>query len=548
MKHEIELKVNGESRNLAIEPNRTLLDVLTEDFRLAKTKEGCGIGECGSCSVSMDSKLVSSCLVLAVDAAGKDVVTMEKLTESDTGFSPMMEAFIHPDDGARRTSSSAPGTTSAKEVFTFCHLCPGHCSMKAIVEDGRVVDLEPDMESGLYAEQCALNKGRFTIPEVMGHKDRLLYPQKRVGGRGEGKWERISWDEALDTIATKFNDIKETLGPESVGFGLGEPKGLEFAFAQRLATAFGTPTVVTPGWSCGIPKGMAGAFTYGSGTVADLDGGHAQIVLWGTNMNHTTGGIRRETLENVLASGGRLMVIDPQKTDVAKLADLWIRPRPGSDGILAAGFLKVVIEEKLYDPDIVANWTLDFDAIQKEVAGYTLEEVERLSWVPRAQIEEFARSYASVKPTCMQTGNALDQLVNSFQTVRCICIMRAICGNLNAPGGDVFLTAPEYTRPGNFFLLSKYPRKPEKILGDKFKFAQFSAFIPPHSLMRAILHDDPYPVKAAMFVLTNPLVSYPNSAETYKALMKLDFIAISELFMTPTAALADIVLPASWGM
>ena len=533
---------------MAVDPSRTLLEVLVEDFRLAKTKEGCSVGECGACTVSVDGKLVNSCLVLAADADGKDIVTMEKFTTGDPGFSPTMEAFIHPDEGSRQANYGAGEAKTTSEVFTFCHLCAAHCSMKAIVQDGKLVDLEPDMESGLHAEQCAVNKGRFTIPEVMQHKDRLLYPQKRVGGRGEGKWERISWDEALDTIAAKFSAIKEQYGPECVAFGLGEPKGLEFAFAQRLASAFGTPTVVTPGWSCGIPKAMAGAFTYGSPVVCDDEHLPALIVMWGSNMNQTTGGFRRESLERSLEAGAKLIAVDPQKTDVARLADLWIRLKPGSDGALAAGLLKVVVEEKLYDEEIVANWTVGFEKLQAHVATYSLDEIEKLTWVPRQQIEQFARTYGRTKPAAMQTGNAVDQLVNSFQTTRAIAIMRAICGNVNVPGGDVVLTAPPYSRPGNFFLLQKYPRRAEKILGKRFKFAQRSAFIPPHVLTRAILEEDPCPVKAAMFVLSNPLVSWPNSKETYQALMKLEFIVISELFMTPTAALADIVLPAAWGM
>jgi len=539
MRHMARFAVNGDVRDLAVESSRTLLDVLVEDFRLAKTKEGCSIGECGACSVMMDGKLVSSCLVLAADADGKDIVTMEKLTAGENHFHPLMEAFIHPDEGARR-ANYASGARTREEVFTFCHLCAGHCSMKAIVEDGKVVDLEPDMESGLYAEQCALNKGRFTIPEVMVHKDRLLYPLRRAGARGEGKWQRISWDEALNTIAAKFNELKETFGPESVAFGLGEPKGMEFAFAQRLATAFGTPSVVTPGWCCGVPKAMAGAFTYGSSVVCDDDGLPALIVLWGSNMNQTTGGLRRETLEKVIEAGGKVAVIDPQKTDVAKLADMWIRIRPGSDGALAAGILKILIEQELYDKDVVANWTVGFDRLKDHVAQISLADVERLTWVARAELE--------AKPAAMQTGNAVDQQASSFQIGRAIAIMRAICGNVNVPGGDVVLTPPPYTRPGNFFLLNKYSRKAEKILGQRFKFAQRSAFVPPHVLTRAILNEDPFPIKAAMFILSNPLVSYPNSQETYQALMKLDFIAISELFMTPTAALADIVLPAAWSM
>jgi len=551
-KYAIRLNVNGESRQMEVDPWQTLLDVLVNDFRLAKTKEGCSIGECGACSVSMDGKLVCSCLVQAVAADGKDIITMESLTAAEPRFTSTREAFIHPDAGERRArhagTASSPGTKTSTDVFTFCHLCAGHCSMKAIVEDGKVVDLEPDLESGLYAEQCPTNKGRFTIPEVLGHKDRLLYPQKRVGARGEGRWQRISWDEALDTIAAKFNQLKNTLGPESVAFGLGEPKGLEFAFGMRLASAFGTPSVVTPGWCCGIAKGMAGAFTYGTRVVCDDDHLPGLVVLWGTNINHTTGGFRRESLERLLKANGKLIVVDPQKTDTARLADIWIRLRPGSDGAVAAGVLKVIIEDKLYDADTVENWTVGFDQLKDHVATFSLDEVEQLSWVPRAQIEAFARAYATTKPAAMQTGNAPDQLVNSLQATRAISIMRAICGNINVPGGDVSLTQSPFTRPGNFYLLSKYPRQGKKILGEKFKLTERSALIPSHVLTRAILEEDPFPVKAAMFVLTNPLVSWPNSPETYRALMKLDFIAISELFMTPTAALADIVLPAAWCM
>ncbi|MDP2643407.1 MAG: molybdopterin-dependent oxidoreductase [Desulfobacterales bacterium] len=547
MEHKIQLTVNGDLREISVTPSQTLLDVLRDEFKYSRTKEGCGAGECGSCAVSMDRKMVPSCLVLAVDADNKIIITSEALTD-ETGFHPVMEAFIHSEGGAMQASVAPPGTKTMQEVFTFCHLCCGHCSVKAIVEDGRVVDMEPDMDSGFSSEQCPLKKGRHAIPEVLYHPDRLIYPRKRIGERGGGKWERISWEEALDTIAGKFMALKEKYGPTALALGLGEPKGMEFAFAQRFATVFGTPNVVTPGWSCGIPVGQGSAMTYGWNCVPDDENLPGLVVLWGCNLVHTTGGMRRETLEAVLNNGGKLIVIDPQKIDMARVAHLWIKIRPGSDGALAMGALKVIIEEKLYDADIVANRTVGFEKLEQHVKTFSLEEVEQVTWVPRRQIEEFARLYAQTKPAAIQWGNALDQLANSFQSGRAISIMRGITGNLNIPGGDVFLTPAPFTRPGRFFLLGKYPRKPERILGDRFKMAQRSAFIPPHAMMKAILEEKPYPIKAAMFILTNPLVSYPNSKETYKALMKLDFIVVSELFMTPTAALADIVLPAAWGM
>ena len=544
-KHKIKLTVNGEVHEIAVEPWQTLLDVFRDEFKFSKTKEGCGVGECGSCTVSMDKKTVNSCMILAVDADGKDIVTIEGLTE-EAEFHPLMEATV--DQGAIRASFASPGRKARHEFFTFCHMCCGHCSVKAIVEDGKVVDMAPDMESGLPSELCPLKKGRLSIPEILTHRDRLIYPQKRVGARGEGKWQRISWDEALDTIAARLQGFKEKFGPESVALGLGEPKGLEFAFAQRFASVFGTPNVVTPGWSCGIPTGQASAFTYGWNSVPDEENLPSLIVLWGCNLVHTTGGMRRESLSTALENGAKLVVIDPKKIDMAGIADLWIRVRPGSDGAFALGALKVIIEEKLYDQDIVSHWTVGFEELEEQVSRFSLGDVERVTWVPRGQIQEFARLYAQTRPGVIQWGNALDMVKNAFQTGRVIAIMRSITGNLNVPGGDVFLTPAPFTRPGRFFLLKKYPRRAERILGDQFKAAQFSAFIPPHTMTKAILKEKPYPIKAAMFILTNPIVSYPNSRETYQAFMKLDFIVVSELFMTPTAALADIVLPIAWGV
>jgi len=130
--------------------------------------------------------------------------------------------------------------------YSFCHVCPGHCSRKITVEDGKIVSVDRDTESGLQNEWCTFTRGRI-IPEVCSHPDRLKYPLQRAGARGEGKWKRISWDGALDTIAEKLAAYKNHFGSKSVSICLGEPKGMEFAFAQRFASVFGTPNVVTPG-------------------------------------------------------------------------------------------------------------------------------------------------------------------------------------------------------------------------------------------------------------------------------------------------------------
>ena len=545
MPRQITMKVNGESQTFAANAWDTLLDLLRDNLKMMKTKEGCGVGECGSCAVIVNKKAINSCLMLAGDADGAVVVTAEGLAD-DMEYHPFVDNLIG--EGSLRVTPVAPGSVTRKEVFTFCHVCPGRCAIKAVIEDGRVVDILPDKESGLPNEQCPVKKGRMSIPEVLTHPQRLTHPMKRAGAKGEGKWQRISWDEALDTIAAKMLALKDEYGPEAVAFGLGEPKGLEFAFAQRLASAFGTPNVVTPGWCCGVPTGMASALTYGWNCVPDQETLPRLIVAWAVNNNFTSGGMRRESFEQALDSGTKVIVVDPRKIDMASIADLWVRPRPNSDGALAMGLLKVIVEEKLYDEAFVAEWCTGFDLLAEELKTFTLGDVERVSWVPEATVKEFARLYATTRPACIQWGNGLDTSANAFPSAKAITILRAITGNLNVPGGELFLTPAPFQRPGSFFLLSKFPRNAEKAVGSEFKLAQRSAFVPPHSLVDSILTGEPYKVRAAIFLLTNPVLSYPDSKKTYEAMKQLEFSVISEIFMTPSAQLADIILPAAWGM
>lgn len=432
-----------------------------------------------------------------------------------------------------------------EEILTFCPLCAGHCAAKVTVEDGKITKWERDKESGIPSEMCPPLKGRDNM-EISVHPNRLKYPQKRVGERGEGKWQRISWDEALDSIAQKLNGIKEKYGEAAFGVGLGEPKGLEFAFGQRLAGAFGTPNVATPSHLCAASKLAGALYTFGGGIpygYADTEKLPRSIAVWGANIVQTEGPHSREWLKAALKEGARLIVIDPKKIDIARKADLWIRPRPGSDGALAMGLLKVIIEEKLYDQDFVSNRTLGFEDIADEVKTFTLEDVERVTWVPRRQVEQFARMYAELKPAFIRMGNVFSHGVNSLQAVRALSILSAITGPENIPGWGVSVgQTDKWTRPGRLMLLSSFPRTAEKSLGGKFKWAMRTAYIPYQSLTRGMREGT---VRAAMFILSNPLSSYPDARETHEGLMKLDSIIVSELFMTPTAAMADFVLPAA---
>ena len=436
-----------------------------------------------------------------------------------------------------------------QEFHNYCYICPHKCRRKVIVEDGKIVKLDLDLENSLSTTWCPVTKGQCS-PEIYHHTDRLKYPQKRVGARGEGKWQRISWDEALDTMANKLRDIREKYGPEYVALCLGEPKNLEIHFAYRFATMFGTPNVATPGNACDhIQPG--GVYTFGWTPRPDNVGKPRLMVLWGNDLLNThLGGMSREAFRDALLNGAKLAVIDVKKIDIAKRADMWIRPRPSSDGALAMGIIKFMIEEKLYDEDFVANWTVGFDKLRDHVKTFTLDDVERRTWVPQQQIREFARLYSEFQPASILPANGLHRAGTWFQCSRAFNIIRALSGNVNCPGADILYRRPEIMSPGRLVFPRDVPARREmsKVLGSEYKLAIRDNFISREVLIKTILEEKPYPIKAVLFILTNPLVSYTNTEEVYKAFMKLDFIAGSELFPTPTTAIADIVLPAAWGV
>jgi anaerobic selenocysteine-containing dehydrogenase len=275
------------------------------------------------------------------------------------------------------------------------------------------------------------------------------------------------------------------------------------------------------------------------------------MVLWGNDLLNTyLHDMSRDAFRAALLNGAKLVVIDVKKIDIAKRADMWLRPRPASDGALAMGIIKVMVEERLYDEDFVAKWTIGFDKLREHVKTFTLDDVEKRTWVPQQQIKEFARLYAEFQPAQIQMENALHQSINWFQCARAINIIRGLSGKVNCPGGDIlYKPRSAVLSPGRFVFPKDIPahREMSKVLGSEYKMVIQNNSISREVLIKTILEEKPYPIKAVLFLLTNPLVSYTNTQEVYRAFMKLDFIAGAELFPTPTTAIADIVLPATWG-
>lgn len=447
--------------------------------------------------------------------------------------------------------AEATETSGSKILKSVCRSCHGGCGVDLHITDGQLTKVVGDPES-------PLNKGRLcpigaNTMDLVYHPDRLKYPLRRTGARGEGKWERISWDEALEEIARRVLSIKESHGAEAIAMGTGTGRH-HIRWVSRFGHALGTPNWCEPGFAqCFHPRVNTSILTFGDFPVCDFTGGTPPecIVYWGHNpMNSGPDGETRFDVRESLKGNPKTIVIDPRQTILAKRADIWLQLRPGTDDALALAMLHTVIEEKLYDAEFVTNWTHGFDALAERVQNYSPEWAEPITWVPAEKIRAAARLYATTKPSMMEWGCAIEHTPNCIQTVRAISMLPALTGNIDVPGGWVFGMKGLGRFPSLIENLS--PEMNAKRLGaDRFKMLGGegadlpAAHIP--SLLKAMREGVPYPVKAFLVFGNNTLTTFANSKEAHEALQKLDLLVVADLFMTPTAELADIVLPAaSW--
>ncbi len=430
-------------------------------------------------------------------------------------------------------------------VRTHCaRMDHGGCALLVGAVGNKIVKIKGDPEG-------FLNKGYTCIKglasaDKLDHPGRLRHPLRRAGRRGEGRWERISWDEALKTVAGNLLEIKEKHGARGVAFVVGMPKGLDHLVLIRLANLFGSPNVVGIQDLCHAPREVTGYHTCGFYPVVDFHQESRFVILWGSNLTSTNeeGEICSMILQQI-KKGLDYAVVDPRRIDLTKKSKLWLQIRPGTDAALALGLLNVIIEEGLYDRPFVEKWTHGFDELAEHVKKYTPEKVAGITWVPAEDIRRLARLYATCRPAAVQWGNPIEHQMNNFDTIRALICLMAITGNLDVRGGNVDARDPKIMGLAPFVRADLIPDKRKEMLSAHHRVIPRFMTIPPAFFRKAILEGIPYPVRGAYMMCCNPMLSYADSRLTYQALMKLDFIAVSEIFMTPTAALADIVLPAA---
>ena len=427
-----------------------------------------------------------------------------------------------------------------KKVRTACRQCHGGCGVIAHVQDGKVIKVEGDPDSPIsHGTLCS--KG-LSVTQLAYHPERILHPMRNT----DHGWERITWDEALDTIVDKFNAVIEEYGPESIVIGQGTGRDYE-SHLYRFANQLGTPNVLTAGHMCYVSRVASTLVTVGNLPICDYEGGPQCIVLWGCNPQWTNPDeYKGEGFWRAYRKGAKLICIDPRKGFTAKKADLWLQLRPGTDAALAMGFHHVIMEEELYDTEFVANYINGWDAFKERVKDYPLEKVQEITWVDKELIRKAARMYAKTKPACIHWGVPTEQTNNCADCTRTITGLMAATGNLDTPGGNVLFVNPPTRTVAEFSRhkdLSKEQRA-KRLGGDQYKLGARVAFITPKVAWEAILTGKPYPLKAGLLCGTNPVSTRANAGEVYQALDKLEFLAVIDFFMTPTADLADIFLPA----
>ncbi|MBW2656559.1 MAG: molybdopterin-dependent oxidoreductase, partial [Deltaproteobacteria bacterium] len=445
-----------------------------------------------------------------------------------------------------------PNSSKNGKIYrSACRMCHGGCSALVHVNNSKVVKIKGDPEFPLNRGKLCV-KGMASIDQLY-NPNRLKHPLKRVGQRGEGKWKQISWDEALDAIVNKIQEIKEEFGVESIAIGQGTGRH-HYRHVVRFAHALGTPNWCEPGAAqCFHPRINAGGITYGDLPICDYYGdvNPACLLVWGHNPLVTgPDGETQFKVRDCIKRGTKLIVVDPRETETAKKADIWLQIRPGTDDALALSMIHVITQEGIYDRDFVNEWTVGFDQLAERVRSCTPEWAEKITWIPADKIKESARLFANTRPASVEWGVAIEHTPNCFQTVRAVALLPGITGNIDIPGGWILGMRVIDDIP--ILLDNLTDEMKEKRLGaDRYKLlsgrnAPFpSAHIP--TLMKAIRTGKPYPVKAFLNFGNNTLATYANAKQAYETLLRLDFLSVMDLYMTPTAELADIVLPAaSW--
>lgn len=415
------------------------------------------------------------------------------------------------------------------------HDCPDTCATITEVKNGRAIGFYGNREHPItQGWLCA--KVRPYLDRVY-HPDRLLHPLRRVGPKGGDQWERISWDEAIASIAERWQALIAEYGAASIlPYSFSGTLGLlhNTVCAERLWNRMGASGLERT--ICNTAAQAAVRATLGERWAPDMaDVAHSRLViLWGHNPASTSPHFMPK-LRAAQKNGTRVIVIDPRRTLTARSADEHIRPNPTTDAALALGLMQVIFAEHLHDEAWLEANTIGWRALRERAASYTPDRVAEITGVPVETIMQLARDYATSKPALLKFSDGIQRHGNGGQTVRALACLPAIVGQIGVRGG------------GLFYSTSDYIHWDSEALGHRSECPPVPRTINMNRIGAALTGEAADPPVMSLFVFNaNPVTSSPNAALTIQGLLRDDlFTVVNELFMTDTARYADIILPAS---
>ncbi|MCL2889544.1 MAG: molybdopterin-dependent oxidoreductase, partial [Eggerthellaceae bacterium] len=441
---------------------------------------------------------------------------------------------------------------------------PVGCGMTLHIKNDRLVGVEGDPEHPITQGRLCIRC--LTLDEYVHHPQRIIYPMKRAGERGENKWSRISWDEAYDIIEEKVAYFKENYGAQSIIVYGGTGREATLYYAPLAYAVLGTPNCSVPlsGNACYGPRCTATQFAVGIGyPEIDFAGFFPDrfdnpdyilpeyIWIWGKEpLRSNADGFFGHTIVDMMKRGSKLIVTDPRVTWLASRAAFHFQIRPGTDTALALGIMNVMINEKIYDIDFVDNWCYGFEELVERVQEYPPAKVADICDVPAEMIYAAARAFCAAKAKTIQWGVATVMAQNGMQIVQSLLYMMAITGIYDIPGGitcgkvSSALGAWRYSTTG-------------EIAPDLWAIRIGTKEFPASAVAMSICHPDmtldvmetgqPYKLRMAWINSTSLFTCINQGPDRwYRAFKKLEFVVVQDLFMTPAAsALADIFLPVS---
>ncbi len=442
-------------------------------------------------------------------------------------------------------SPGLPGSLGAKETTSVCEMCFWRCPIVGKVKNGRLVKIEGNPKSPTNGPRvCA--KGNAGV-QLLYDPDRTKYPMKRVGARGEGKWARISWDEALDEIAYNIQKTQKKYGPHSVACF---DHGASAEFYREIYKALGTENYSNEPafFQCLGAVTLAYAVTYGYQIRERVDMPNAKVMLFfGTHLGENIHVAHTRNYIHGLENGAKLIVVDPRFSAPAGKADMWLAIRPGTDVALLLAWINYLIQNNLYDKDFVENNCYGFDKLKESVKGYKMEWAAKICDLDVNDMKKAIELLAANKPhvTVHPGRHSAWYGKTDVQRHRAMAILNALLGAVGVKGGMFFPTPIHLKRkPECLECKNKHKVKPpETSLRDDYPFAYFFPGTPTDAIISTTISGDPYPIKLWGVSGVNLMQTISDPYKTMKAIENLDFIYTVEILPTESAIWADIVLP-----